>query len=221
MVSENETRRKLIERIMTVDEKRLKQFSTDKLRQIDGLLFTREKTYEDDNRVHTIQIFNADTKDTIENKIIEKHELNLGTIYVDMLDGKSMYELLDMCVRKEGDAYDLHSESGLLCDHATASDIAEKLYAIKKEMIDKAVVSELNGLTLESQVYMTVWDKRQKYAIVKQCDGSYDMEVINDAHIPKTTGLTYGMSCDGIADIVSVLLGDYVRGIIQDLQIAK
>ena len=109
-MSENEMRERLIANILSVDKHRLSQFSTDKLKQIDGLLFTHEKAYGDNDYVRTIQISTSDAKDMIENKIIEKHELNLGTIYVDMLCGTNMYELLDMCVRKEGDAYDLHSD---------------------------------------------------------------------------------------------------------------
>lgn len=218
-MSENEMRERLIANILSVDKHRLSQFSTDKLKQIDGLLFTHEKAYGDNDYVRTIQISTSDTKDIIENKIIEKHELNLGTIYVDMLCGTNMYELLDMCVRKEGDAYDLHSEDGLLCDHATASEVAEMLYTIKKEIIDKRVLAELNTLTLKSHVYMTVWDKREQYIIVKQCDDSYDMEVVRQQDSDSDETRVYGMSCEGVADIASVLLHDYVRGIIRDLHV--
>lgn len=163
-----------------------------------------------------IIILDMATKMEIENHIQSAHKKKYGTIYITA-PNNDRYQLLNFL--QEKDCYDLHNKNGFVCMHATMSEIVEKLNDIKNEIKDKAVISILSKLSMEDKVCMTVNGQRNLYKIQKESDDSYEMVVV-DSECKNTDKVTvYGMSCEGLADIVSVLLADYVRGIVSDIQI--
>lgn len=86
--------------------------------------------------------------------------------------------------------------------------------AIQKQN-ENDFIKEVMKITLESSnIKMTVHGNTDVYEVQQYVDGSYDLYNKSTDHI------SYGLSCEGRADIISVLLQDYVTGILTNIEVA-
>lgn len=68
------------------------------------------------------------------------------------------------------------------------------------------------SITPKSEIRMTVHGETDTYCFSENPESdSYELHVVN------AKDAVYGLSCEGIVDVISVLLGDYATGIINEV----
>lgn len=77
-------------------------------------------------------------------------------------------------------------------------------------------VRKIMSITPKSEIRMTVHGETDTYCFSENPESdSYELHVVN----AKDT--VYGLSCEGIVDVISVLLGDYASGDIYEVIYVK
>lgn len=82
-------------------------------------------------------------------------------------------------------------------------------------------VRKIMSITSKSKIRMTAHGETNTYCFLENPESdSYELHVV-DAEDVVYEDVVYGLSCEGILDVISVLLGDYATGIINEVVYVK
>lgn len=77
-------------------------------------------------------------------------------------------------------------------------------------------VRKIMSITAKSKIRMTAHGETYTYCFSENPESdSYELHVVDAEDV------IYGLSCEGILDVISVLLGDYATGIINEVVYVK
>lgn len=81
-------------------------------------------------------------------------------------------------------------------------------------------VRKIMSITAKSEIRMTVHGETNTFCFSENPESdSYELHVVDAEDVIED--VIYGLSCEGILDVISVLLGDYVTGIINEVVYVK